>query len=276
LALVFALCSVAGGVANADDRLAATAQAMEVQLGAEIGLAVYRSGDGTWSLYKANQRFPMASTFKVLACAALLASDVPDAATLRVEALQDHSPVTKGLINQAVSPYQMCEATMRTSDNTAANLVLEAIGGPQAVTQFVRGLGDTVTLLDRQEPELNQGIPGDPRDTTTPRAMAETLHRLVLGDGLAAPDQGVLAEWLKANDVGGPLLRAGIPQDWTIGDRTGAGGHGTRGVVAVMWPPGRSPIVAAIYMTGTEASMDKRNAAIAALGRVIAELETTP
>lgn len=276
LALAFALSNVALGVANADDRLAATAQAMEAQLGAEIGVAVYRSGDDTWSLYKADQRFPMASTFKVLACAALLASDVPDAATLQVEALEEYSPVTEGLVGQAVSPYDMCDATMRTSDNTAANLVLEAIGGPLAVTQIVRGLGDNVTRLDRREPELNEGTPGDPRDTTTPRAMAETLHRLILGDGLAVPDQGVLAEWLKANEVGGPLLRAGLPRDWTIGDRTGAGGYGTRGVVAVMWPPGQAPIVAAIYITGTEASMDERNAAIAALGRVIAELETTP
>ena len=276
LALLCALLFSVGAARGADDRLADTARIIEGQLGAEVGLAVYYSGDGTWSLYKSDQRFPMASTFKVLACAALLASDVPDAPSLRVETLQDYSPVTETLVGQAVSPHQMCAATMRTSDNTAANLVLEALGGPQAVTQFVRGLGDTITRLDRLEPELNAGTPGDPRDTTTPRAMAQTLQRLILGDGLAAPARAMLTGWLQSNEVGGPLLRAGLPADWMIADRTGAGGYGTRGIAAVMEPPGRAPIVAAIYITGTEASLDKRNAAIAALGRVIAELETAP
>ena len=275
LALVFALSCAAGcGLAHADDRLAAAARTIERQLGAEVGLAVFHSGDGRWSLYKPDQRFPMASTFKVLACATLLASDVPDAPTLQVDQLEDYSPVTEKLVGQAVSPYDMCEATMRTSDNTAANLVLEAIGGPPAVTQFVSELGDKVTQLDRWEPEVNQGTPGDPRDTTTPRAMAETLYQLTLGDGLAAPEQAVLTAWLQANEVGDPLLRAGIPADWRIGDRTGSGGNGTRGIVAVMWPHGHAPIVAAIYITDTNASMQVRNAAIAELGRVIAE-ETT-
>lgn len=273
LALLTAMLLGAAVAMGDEDPLAKAAQAIEKELRAEVGLAVYRTGDGSWSLYKPDQRFPMASTFKVLACAALLASDVPDMPRLKVEDLEDYSPVTEKLVGQSVSPFELCAATMRTSDNTAANLVLRAIGGPAAVTQFVRELGDTATRLDRWEPDLNAGTPGDPRDTTTPRAMAQTLYRLILGDGLAAQDQAVLTEWLRANEVGGPLLRAGIPADWIIGDRTGAGGNGTRGVVAVMGPSGRPPLVAAIYISRTEASMDKRNAAIAKLGRVIADME---
>lgn len=273
LALLPAMLLGAAVAMGDEDPLAKAAQAIEKQLKAEVGLAVYRAGDGSWSLYKPDQRFPMASTFKVLACAALLASDVPDTPSLKVEDLEDYSPVTEKLVGQSVSPFDLCAATMRTSDNTAANLVLRAIGGPPAVTQFVRELGDTITRLDRWEPDLNAGTPGDPRDTTTPRAMAQTLYRLILGDGLAAQDQAVLTDWLRANEVGGLLLRAGIPADWIIGDRTGAGGNGTRGVVAVLGPSGHPPLVAAIYISRTEASMDMRNAAIAELGRVIANME---
>lgn len=257
--------------ANADDRLIAAARTIEGQLGARVGLAVFEPATGRWSSYNADERFPMVSTFKVLACAALLASDVPDAPTMTVGTLQEYSPVTQHLVGQKVSPYQLCEATMRTSDNTAANLVLEAIGGPQAVTRFVQSHGDRTTRLDRWEPELNEGTPGDARDTTTPQAFVETLNALILGDVLSAADRKTLLDWMKSNEVADPLLRAGIPSDWIIGDRTGAGGYGTRGIVAVMWPESEAPIVAAIFLTETRATLDQRNAAIAELGRVLAE-----
>lgn len=271
LALLLALVFGTGAPVRANDRVSEAARKIEAELGARVGVAVYMPAGNTWWLYNADQRFPMASTFKVLACAALLASDVADTPTLLVQDLQDYSPVTKELVGQLVSPYQLCNATMRTSDNTAANLVLEAMGGPQAMTQFVRGLGDETTRLDRAEPELNQGTPGDPRDTTTPRAFATTLHALILGDALPEPERAMLTTWMRSNEVGGPLLRAGVPKDWAVADRTGAGGNGTRGIVAVIWPGEAAPIVTAIFLTETAASMDQRNAAIAELGRVIAK-----
>ncbi len=128
-----------------------------------------------------------------------------------------------------------------------------------------------MTRLDRQEPELNEATPGDPRDTTTPAAMATSLRRLILGDDLSTSSRSQLTAWLVADEVGGPLLRAGLPKNWCIGDRTGAGGHGSRGVIAVIWPPGRAPIVAAIYVTDTGATMDQRNQAIAELGTALTE-----
>jgi len=271
LALLPALVLSASGLARANDRIVAAAERIEKQLDARVGLAIYAPADGSWWLYNADQRFPMASTFKVLACAALLASDVADSPTMLVQELQDYSPATKDMVGQLVSPYQLCDATMRTSDNTAANLVLDAIGGPPAVTQFVRGLGDETTRLDRMEPDLNEGTPGDPRDTTTPQAIARTLHVLILGDALPAPKRSVLTGWMRSNEGGGPLLRAGVPQDWIVADRTGAGSNGTRGVVAVLWPAEAPPIVAAIFITQTTASMELRNAAIAALGRAITD-----
>src|SRR5690606_1807749 len=149
----------------------------------------------------------------------------------------------------------------------AANKVLEVIGGPESVTAFMRSIGDNTTRLDRWETDLNTATPGDPRDTTTPSAIALSLRELIFGEALSQSSREQLIKWLLGNEVGGPLLRAGIPQDWGIGDRTGAGGYGSRGVVAVMWPPERDPLVVAIYITQTEASMELRNEAIAAIGR---------
>jgi len=260
-------------VAAAVDPIENAIQAAESRLGARIGAAIIDTGSGRSWLHRADERFPMASTFKVLACAALLKGGpqlMGQQATILEADLQSYSPVTKTMVGKQVSASELCAITMRTSDNTAVNEVLEILGGPQAVTSFVRNAGDRVTRLDRNEPTLNEGQPGDPRDTTTPRAMADTLRELVLGSVLGAQARGQLTGWLRSNEVGGPLLRAGIPADWGIADRTGAGGFGTRGIVAVMWPPGHEPVVAAIYVTETEASMDERNAAIREIGQAVA------
>jgi beta-lactamase class A len=263
-----------GRPALADDAIDASIQAAESRLGARVGAAVLDTGSGRVWLHRADERFPMASTSKVLVCAALLKGGpalMGRQATILEGDLQSYSPVTKTLVGKQASASELCAITMRTSDNTAVNEVLEILGGPQAVTSFVRNTGDQITRLDRNEPTLNEGQPGDPRDTTTPRAMADTLRGLVLGSALDAQARDQLTDWLTSNEVGGPLLRAGIPADWGIADRTGAGGFGTRGVVAVMWPPGHAPVVAAIYVTQTEASMEERNAAISAVGKAIAK-----
>lgn len=250
------------------------AQEAEQSLQARIGLAVLDTADGQLWQYRADERFPMASTSKVLICSALLARGpgaMKTAWRIKEEAVQSYAPTTENLIGQYVSAAQLCAITMRNSDNTAANGVLEMLGGPQAVTSFLRTIGDTVTRLDRNEPSLNEATPGDLRDTTTPQAMVQTLQSLVLGDALTTPDRDRLIDWLSHNEVGGPLLRAGVPESWIVADRTGAAGYGTRGVVAVMWPPERAPLVAAVYITETKASMQARNAAIAAIGNVIAQ-----
>jgi beta-lactamase class A len=261
----------------ADDGVVKAAQQAEARLGARVGLAVHDTGSGRRWLYKAEERFPMASTFKVLACGALLArvdagqEEIGRRVPITKDDLVPHAPVTERKVGGDMSLGELCEATRRVSDNPAANKILDAIGGPPAVTRFMRSLGDGTTRLDRRETALNEGAPGDPRDATSPVAMAASLEKLVLGDALSAPSRAQLTQWLLWNEVGGPLLRAGLPTDWRVGDRTGAGGHGTRGVVAVIWPPGRAPVVAVVYVTGTNASMDERNAAIARIGRAIAE-----
>lgn len=276
--LSFVLCAVGLQSATAaDNPVVEAARQAESRLDARVGLAIHDTGSGESWLYKADERFPIASTFKVLACAALLArQDAGDENLDRrvgvaQEDLVSYSPVTKGWVGQEVGLGALCAATMRTSDNTAANKVLEAIGGPEALIAFMRTLGDTTIRLDRWETALNEGTPGDPRDTSSPAAMAASLEKLVLGDTLSSSSREELTGWLVGNEVGGSPLRAGIPEDWRIGDRTGAGGHGSRGVVAVIWPPERAPIVAAIYITQTEATMKQRNEAIAAIGSALAK-----
>lgn len=261
-----------------DEDLLQTIVNLEQQLKARVGVTVYVVGsDKRWH-YHGDDRFPMSSTFKTLACAAVLQRVDAGEETLsrivevREQDLVSYSPITETKVGgPGMSLAELCEATITLSDNTAGNLVLGTIGGPAGLTSFMRALGDNVTRLDRLETELNEATPGDPRDTTTPNAMARAMEALVLGDVLSHSSRTQLATWLRGDIVGDALLRAGIPATWEIGDKTGAGGHGSRNIAAVMWPPTGNPIVATIYITENEASMDDRNAAIAQIGAAIAK-----
>lgn len=271
LLLIASACSLAQA-----NPLLEMVKTVEQRLDARVGVALYDGASGeTWD-YHGDDRFPMTSTFKTLACAALLAkadsgaADLDQRVTFGKEALVTYSPVTEIHTGEpGMTLEELCEATMATSDNTAANLVLSALGGPGSVTRFARDLGDAITRLDRTETTLNEATPGDPRDTTTPNAMVHNLRKLVLGNALAADSRNTLISWLRGNRVSDNLLRAAIPQEWTIGDRSGAGGHGSRSIAAVLWPPGRQPLVIAIYITETEASFDERNQAIADIGKAV-------
>ena len=250
---------------------------VEQRLDARVGIALYDSGTGESWDYHGDDRFPITSTFKTLACAALLAKvdngtvDLDRRVIFSKDDLVTYSPVTETRAGEeaGMSLRELCEATMATSDNTAANLVLGAIDGPDGVTAYARDLGDTVTRLDRTETSLNEATPGDLRDTTSPKAMVANLRKLVLGEALSKGSRDTLVTWLKGNRVSDNLLRAAIPPDWTIGDRSGAGGHGSRSITAVLWPPHRPPLVIAIYITQTGASFDERNGAIRDLGGAI-------
>ncbi len=258
--------------------LHSTVVQLEQQLQARVGISVHDLETGEHFAYHGNDLFPLSSTFKTLACAALLhrADEGQENLQRRVHyekaALVSYSPVTENFTGAAgMTLAALCEATLTLSDNTAGNLILEAIGGPQSLTQFLRSIGDDATRLDRWETQLNQSLPGDPRDTTSPNAMTSTLNTLLIGDVLSAQSRTQLATWLRGNAVGGALLQAGVPTSWAIADKTGAGGFGSRSIAAVMWPPNRKPIITAIYITETDASFDERNEAIATIGRAISE-----
>lgn len=249
---------------------------IENGIGARLGVAVLDTRDGSMASYRAEERFPMCSTFKALAAAAVLAR--VDAGKeqldrrIRYEAkhLVTYSPATEKHVEGGMTLAEICEAAVTLSDNTAGNLQLAAIGGPEGLTAYLRTLGDTVTRLDRIETALNEATPGDPRDTTTPAAMAENLRKLVLGDALSAKSRAQLKAWIVANKTGDTRIRAGVPADWIVGDKTGTGGRGTNNDVGILWPPGRAPLVVSIYLTECEASMESRNAAIAAVAKAIA------
>ena len=162
-------------------------------------------------------------------------------------------------------------AVIGYSDNTAANLLLKAIGGPEGLTRYARSVGDPVTRLDRTEPTLNTALDGDERDTTTPEAMLQDLRELLLADKLSAGSRQLLEGWLIANTTGDKRLRAGLPNGWRVGDKTGTGENGSLGDIAIVWPPDRAPILVVVYTQGSTAGEAKLNAAFAAVGRLVGE-----
>lgn len=255
--------------------------AIERAVGGRLGVFALDLNRGRGVGHRAGERFPMCSTFKWLLAAAVLAR--VDAGAERLErrvvygrdALLDHAPVTAPRVGPpGMTVAELCAAAVGLSDNPAANLLLDAVGGPAAVTAFARALGDDVTRLDRREPELNDVPPGDPRDTTSPAAMAGALRGALFDGGLSPRSAGRLADWLIASPTGAKRLRAGWPADWRVGDKTGTGPRGTTNDVAVAWPPGRGPLLVAAYLTDCAAPLDEREAALAVAGRLAREALT--
>ena len=249
---------------------------IEQQSGGRLGVAIHHTGMERRYGHRIDERFPMCSTFKVLACSAVLqrvdAGHENLSRRIRFEAsdLVPYSPVTKDHADgDGMTLGELCQAAMTQSDNTAANLILASLGGPPAVTAYARSIGDTVTRLDRTETTLNEAIPGDPRDTTTPNAMVGNLHSLVVGGSLSRQSREQLTTWLVSNRTGGARLRAGISKRWRVGDKTGSGDRGTANDVAVIWPPDRDPLIVCVYLTDTKASFDASNATIASVGRAV-------
>jgi len=250
---------------------------LEAKSGGRLGVSLIDTRNGAMAHHRGDERFPMCSTFKVLASAALLKSMGTKLDGLqrrvRFEAsdIVENSPVTREHVGgEGMSLAELCDAAITRSDNTAGNLLLKNIGGPAGLTNFARSLGDKVTRLDRIEPKLNEAVPGDPRDTTTPNAMASNFRSLLLGDVLNPAARDQLTKWLIANKTGDSRLRAGLPQGWRAGDKTGAGEHGTTNDVAIVWPAARPPLIVAVYLTGGTLDPKARNDIIASVGRAVA------
>lgn len=249
------------------------ADEIERRLGGHAGVMVHDTHSGRRFEHRADERFPLLSTFKPLACAWLLSHseqgkiNLDKKIPIQEADLVTYSPITKD--RDTMTLAELCAATLATSDNTAANLILQETGGPAALTDFLRRLGDPFTRLDRYETALNEAAPGDPRDTTSPRAMVDTLEKLLTGKALAPASRQQLETWMTANRVSNAMLRSVLPEKWRIADRSGAGGNGSRAIIALIRPPERRPIVIAIYITGTEASLHELDAAIAEIGTLI-------
>ena len=281
--LALAAWAARAGAADRSDEAVSRIAALEARLGGRVGLA-FRDPAGVRLGYRADARFPLCSTFKVLAAAAILARVEAGTESLArriafgAADLQSYAPVTRAALEKAgggrtdLSVEALCAASIIWSDNTAANLLLAALGGPDALTAWLRAQGDPITRLDRTEPTLNTALPDDPRDTTTPAAITRTLDRCLLGDALEAPNRRRLEAWMIACETGRARLRAGLPAAWAVGDKTGSGDNGTSNVVAILRPPGRAPILAAVFMTGSEASPQARDAGHAEIGRILADV----
>lgn len=272
------LLAIASEAAVPTKEFAAQISELEGKSSGRIGVSVV-SADGTQLFsYRSNERFAMCSTFKVLLGASILSR-----VDLNIESLDrpilyqstdilDYAPITKNHLNTGhMTVFELNTASIQYSDNTAANLLLDAIGGPNALTEFLRSIGDNTTRLDRNEPLLNTNISGDLRDTTTPSAMAETLQKVLISDFLSPASKEQLKAWMFGNTTGDNKLRAGFDKFWIIGDKTGSGGNGASNDIAIVFPRGFPPFIITVFYTGSTSSNDSKSAVIAEVARITSD-----
>jgi beta-lactamase class A len=232
---------------------------LEDKFDARLGVFALDTGTNQTITYRSDERFAYASTHKALAVGALLQqksiADLNQRITYTRDDLVNYNPITEKHVDTGMTLKELCDASIRYSDNTAANLILKQLGGPSGFKKSLSEIGDNVTNPERFEPELNEVKPGETRDTSTPRALATSLQAFTIGDALPTEKRTILIDWLKRNTTGDTLIRAGVPKSWEVADKTGAGSYGTRNDIAIIWPPKGDPIVLAIL-----SSRDKKNA----------------
>ena len=274
--LASASALAASGALAQGDAFTSRIAALEARHGGRLGVAVIDAARNSERAHRGDDRFAMCSTHKMLSAAfALWRAQRGEENLSRVipyakSDLVTYSPVTEKHVGAGMSVKDLCAAAITLSDNTAANLLFASFGGPAGLTNFLRLLGDDVTRCDRIEPALNEATPGDPRDTSTPLAFARTMQKLLLGDALNASSQAQLAQWLIDNKTGDERLRAGVPKDWRVGDKTGTGEHNTTNDVAIFWRTDRAPLIVTVFYAQANAPLAQRNAVIADVARAVA------
>ncbi len=251
-------------------------EALEARLGGRLGVAAIDTAKGGSGIFhRADERFAFCSTFKIVLVSAVLARASADARLLSSviryspRDLVAHSPMTEKHVATGMTVANLCAAALQYSDNSAANLLIRLVGGTAAVTAYARSIGDDAFRLDRTETSLNDAVPGDPRDTTTPGAMAETLRRVTLGDALDPAGRERLVTWMLGNTTGDARIRAGTPAGWRVADKTGSGDYGSANDVAVLYSPTRAPIVLAVYTTRPAKDAPYDNETIAEVARIV-------
>ena len=279
-ALISALCAATVRPALSASAIEAGLKVMERSSGGRLGVYVFDTGSKRALLeLNENERFAMCSTFKLLLAGSILkkvdegALQLKQTISFTRQDLLAYAPVTSANVDAgSMTLHDLCAAMVEVSDNTAANLLLPLVEGPQGLTRWLRSIGDEVTRLDRNEPELNSNLPDDPRDTTTPRAMSETTARLLTSNLLQESSRQLLSEWLVNASTGRRRLRAGLPQAWRAGDKTGTGARGSVNDVAVAWPSDRAPIVVAVYLSDSEHPTPALEAIHARVGALLADV----
>jgi beta-lactamase class A len=251
---------------------------LEASSGGRLGVAALNTADGSYVGYRESERFPMCSTFKLLVVALVLKRSMAERSLLdeRVRYgdadLVANSPVTRRRVGEGMTIGELSAAALQHSDNTAANLLVTAVGGPEVLNQFALSIGDEWFDLLRGEPEVNASVPGDMRDTTTPRAMMLDVQKLLLADDVLGPQQREqLKAWMLGNATGAARIRAAVPgSGWLVADKTGSGDYGTANDVAVVYPPSAAPFVIAVYFTGvTPKQTLPRDEVVAEAARIV-------
>ncbi len=253
-----------------DDRLTA----LEKRLDARLGVYAFDTGSGKSISHRSDERFAFCSTFKGLAAAAVVhgnpLSHLEELVRYEERNLMKSSMITKKHVRTGMTIRQLCDAAIRYSDGTAGNLLLRELGGPKKLTAYVRTLGDAVTRMDRIEPNIVSAVPGDPRDTSSPRALGGDYHKIVLGDALEPDKRAVLRDLLERNTTGAARIKAVLPQGWKIANKTGTGDYGTLNDIAVVWPPKSAPLVISIMSSKPDKNATYNEDLVAqAAGRVL-------
>jgi beta-lactamase class A len=250
---------------------------LEKSAGGRLGVAALDTGNGVRIDYRADQRFPLCSTFKLLLIGEILRRSVPDAGLLQQRIhygrsdIVHYSPVSEKHLAGGMTVAELCKAALQYSDNTAANQLLKLVDGPAALTAFAHSIGNAAFRLDRWETELNASIPGDDRDTATPASMVQSLQHVALGGFLPERQRLLLQDWLRGNTTGGKRIRAAVPTGWQVADKTGSGDYGTVNDIAILWPPNRPPIVLAVYYTQEDQNGTWRDDMISSSARIVLE-----
>lgn len=249
---------------------------LEKRGGGRLGVGILDSATGALIAHRGDELFPMCSTFKLLAAGFVLQrvdmgeESLDSVVRYGTSDLVPNSPFTEKYAGgNGVSVGQLCKAAITLSDNAASNLLLARLGGPAGLTAFLRQIGDPVTRLDRIEPEMSSATPGDPRDTTSPNAMARTMQQLLFGDSLSTASKDQLARWLLENETGATRLRAGLPANWRIGDKTGASRNGVTNDIAFVQKPGGTPLIITVYLAESGLDTSGRHATIADVARAV-------
>ncbi|MGE7863605.1 class A beta-lactamase [Bacillus mobilis] len=223
---------------------------LEKEYDAKLGIYALDTGTNQTVTYRSDERFAYASTHKALAVGALLQKksieDLDQKIKYTSKDLVNYNPITEKYVDTGMTLKELADASIRYSDNTAQNLILKQLGGPSEFKKSLREIGDSVTNPERFEPELNEVQPGDTRDTSTPMALATSLQTYALSDILPIEKRNFLIDLMKRNTTGDNLIRAGVPEEWEVADKTGSGSYGTRNDIAIIWPPNKKPIVLAV------------------------------
>jgi len=272
-------CLVLSGpvaIASPASGFAGRIEAIRDRIGGRLGLHVLDTQTGRRWAFDDGSRYSTASTFKMLLAAAILQRadlgtiNLDQQLQVRESDMLSHAPVTSKHLDSPMTVRELCAAVVEVSDNPAANLLLKMIDGPAGLTRFLRSIGDRETRMDRYELELNSNLPGDPRDTTTPRAMVHSMEQVLTKQVLSPASRELLLGWMINASTGLKMFRLGLPAEWKIGDKTGKGANGAVNDLVIAWPPGRKPVLVALYLSDSSRTVDELSAVHAEVAAIVA------